>query len=244
LNPINGDLLGLLAVYTYIGLMVVVASKWKLLRKWGIHRKFIHVMIGNIVFLWWVFESNWVMSLLAAAPFVPILLIFAEEGKKIKEPHNKVERGIKSSILAEASGDGHKLGLVYYAISWSILAFFLFNNLMAAAVGIVAMAYGDGFGGIIGKKWGKHRIHGKKTMEGTLAVFFFSFLATLVVFAFYGMLAFNGLYPGKFLAAPLALAIAAGVGIYVAVVELVTPGEYDNLVIPLSTAFILALAGI
>jgi phytol kinase len=244
LSSINGDILGLLAVYLYIGVMVIVASKWSFLRRHGIHRKFIHIMIGNIVFIWWVFESNWVMALLAAAPFVPVLIFFSKEGEKIKEPHNKVEEEIKHSILAEASMEGHKLGLVYYAISWSILAFFLFNNLLAASVGIVAMAYGDGMGGIIGKKFGKHRIHGKKTLEGTLAVFAFSCLATMVVFAFYGMLAFNGLYPAKYIAAPLAVMIAAGVGVYVAIVELITPGEYDNLVIPLSTALILAAAGI
>jgi phytol kinase len=236
--------LGLLAVYLYVILMVIVASKWALLRRLGIHRKFIHIMIGNIVFIWWVFESNWVMSLLAAAPFVPILLFFAEEGEKIKEPHNSVEQGIKSSILAEASGDGHKLGLVYYAISWSILAFFLFNNLLAASIGIVAMAYGDGMGGVLGKRFGKHRIHKKKTLEGTLAVLFFSFLATIVVIAFYGMLTADGLYPGKYIAAPMAFAIALGVGVYVALAELLTPGEYDNLVIPLTTAFVLAAAGI
>jgi len=33
-------------------------------------------------------------------------------------------------------------------------------------------------------------------------------------------------------------------GAYVAIVELYTPGEYDNLVIPITTALIMALAGI
>jgi dolichol kinase len=40
------------------------------------------------------------------------------------------------------------------------------------------------------------------------------------------------------------LGVAIFTGVFVAMVELVTPGEYDNLVIPLLTAGVLVLVGL
>ncbi|MCE5296547.1 MAG: SEC59/DGK1/VTE5 family protein [Euryarchaeota archaeon] len=240
----DGDLLGLLLVYAYVGILVIVASKWKFLKRTNAHRKFIHVMIGNITIFWWIFETNWMMSLLAAAPFIPLLYILTKEGSRKDMPENKLEREVKRSVLAEASVDGHKLGLVYYAISWTILAFFSFDDLMLASIGIVCMAYGDGMGGLIGKRFGKRKIHGCKTLEGTVSVFIFAAIACFAIFSYYGFLNSEGYYMTSNLGLPSMLALSVGIAAYVAVVELYTPGEYDNLVIPLSTVLILTLLGV
>ncbi|HSV42239.1 MAG TPA: SEC59/DGK1/VTE5 family protein [Methanomassiliicoccales archaeon] len=240
----DGDLLGLLITYSYIGAVVVIASKWSLLREKRMHRKFIHLMIGNIVIFWWIFDTSWVMAFLAAAPFIPILILLSKEGSRKDEPEHKVERDIKHSILAEASVDGHKLGLVYYAISWTILAFLSFDNLMVASIGIVCMAYGDGMGGLIGKKFGRHKIHGGKSIEGTAAVFSFASLACMAVFIYSQYLYSAGIYGGHGIDLLFAIPLSLCLGLYVAIVELYTPGEYDNLVIPLSTALILTLIGV
>lgn len=241
---VNGDVLGLILVYAYVGFIVIVATKWDYLKRTQMHRKFIHVMIGNIVIFWWVFDSNWVMSLLAAAPFIPLLIWFSMEGSRKDEPHNKVEKEVRGSILAEASVNGHKLGLVYYAISWTLLAFFAFENLMLASIGIVCMAYGDGMGGMIGKRYGSKRIHDGKTLEGTLAVFTFAMAACCFVFFYYDFLQTSGLYGTHYVDPALAIIISLGIAAYVAIVELYTPGEYDNLVIPLSTVAILWFLGV
>lgn len=243
-NVSGDDLLGLLLVYAYIISIVIIASKWSYLKRTKMHRKFIHVMIGNIVFFWFVFQTNWVMSFLAAAPFIPILLWFSMEGSKHDEPHNKMEMEVRGSILAEASVNGHKLGLVYYTISWTILAFLSFENLMLASIGIVCMAYGDGMGGLIGKRYGKKVIHNGKTLEGTLAVFTFAAMACLIVFFYYDFLNTSGIYGTHYISLVWAIPIAIGIAVYVAIVELYTPGEYDNLVIPLSTVLIITLLGI
>lgn len=241
---IGGDALGLLIVYAYIAVMVLVASKWHFLKKKGFHRKFIHIMIGNIALFWWVFDTNYVMALLAAAPFIPILLLFSIYGSDDKKQNAVLTPGMKGSILNTASHDGHRLGLVYYAISWTLLAFFAFDDLLIASIGIVCMAYGDGMGGLIGKTYGKRVIHGKKTLEGTAAVFAFATLAIFLIINFYNLLFTQDLYGTRSIAMTTAVLLCLGLGAYVAVVELYTPGEYDNLVIPLSTAMIVVLLGV
>jgi len=227
-------IMGLIGVYSYVTLIVVLASKWKAISTAKVHRKFVHIMIGNIVFIWWVFDSNYVMALLAAAPFIPLLLLAS--------PYSHFSK-LKGSFLGRTTGESHDLGLVYYAISWTILAFFFFDVRLIASVAIVAMAYGDGMGGLIGKRYGKRKIHGQRTLEGTVAVFVATLIATIVVIAFYQWLDAQGLLEMNIEAFGWEIAIVSAliVAAFVAVVELLTPGAYDNIVIPLGTAVLLLL---
>jgi phytol kinase len=237
----QADLIGLLFVYLFVGSVVLLAIRSKYLNDRGWNRKFIHIMIGNIVFIWWIFQDKFVMALLAAAPFIPILIYSSLKGGSIKE---KSEHKTLRSALADASINGHRFGLVYYAISWTLLAFLLFDHRLIASIAIVAMAYGDGMGGVIGKRFGKRRLWGKKTLEGSSAVMVFTAFAILGVIAFYGLLSSLGWFPAHNISIALALLIALLTGIYVSFVELITPGEFDNLVIPLSVGIILLLAGV
>ena len=228
----EGDIIGLAAVYIYVAIVVVIAAKWKLIRNAKLHRKFVHIMVGNIVFLWWVFDSSYVMAFLAAAPFIPLLLLAS--------PYSHFSK-LKDSFLGRTAGESHDLGLVYYAISWTILAFFFFDYRLIASIAIVAMAYGDGLGGLIGKRYGKHKLRGPKTLEGTMAVFVGTLIATFIVIQFYQWLNFHDLIAIPEVSLPASIVVALLIGTFVAVVELLTPGAYDNLVIPLGTAVLLLL---
>ena len=230
----EGDLVGLVGVYVYVGLVILLAAKWKLIRNAKMHRKFIHIMIGNIVFIWWVFDSSYVMAFLAAAPFIPLLILAS--------PHSSVKK-LKESFIGTATGEGHDYGLVYYAISWTLLAFFLFDHRMIASIAIVSMAYGDGMGGLIGKRFGKRRILGLKTLEGTVAVFIATTVSAFAVILFYQYLSSAGLLFTPLVLVGAALAMSLVLGCIVAIVELITPGAIDNLVIPMSVAGILLLMG-
>jgi phytol kinase len=231
----DGDLVGLAGVYIYVGLVILIAAKWKPIHNAKMHRKFIHIMVGNIVFIWWVFDTSYVMALLAAAPFIPLLILAS--------PHSSVKR-LKESFIGDATGEGHDYGLVYYAISWTLLAFFLFDHRMVASIAIVAMAYGDGMGGLIGKRFGKHRILGPKTMEGSAAVFLATAISSLTVMLFYQYLSSAGLLFTPFVLLGTALVMSVILGCIVAVIELITPGAIDNLVIPMGVAGILLLVGL
>ncbi len=193
-------------------------------------------MIGNIVFFWWVFDSNYVMAFLAAAPFIIILLLATPRFH---------EQGSSKDLLSEATEQGHEYGLVYYAVSWTILALFLFNDLLVASLAIVAMSYGDGVGGLIGKKYGKRMIRKGKSIEGTTAVALGMFIASMVVIGFYGWI--GPAYPHldvKEISLTTALGVAVLSGAFVSLVELFSPGKYDNLIVPLLTAGMLLVLGL
>ena len=83
----QGDVVGLLGVYAYVVLVVVLASRLGFLRRAGAQRKFVHIMVGNIVLIWWVFDSAYVMAFLAALPFIPLLLLASSRSpiKKVRE---------------------------------------------------------------------------------------------------------------------------------------------------------------
>jgi len=170
---IYSDVIGLILVYGYIALLLIVSEK--LLNKYStFSRKFLHIMVGNVLFILPLFTSKFVMTFLVAAPFIFLTFIMS--------PYSPFKLNDK------ISSSGHGLGLVYYAVSWTILAFFFFDQPWIIAVGIVAMSYGDGTAALIGEKFGKHkyRIFGdKKSFEGSIAMFLVIITTLWIVLAYY-----------------------------------------------------------
>lgn len=224
----QGDLLGLAGVYGYVICVLVISH---LLRN-RLHnpRKLVHILTGGIVFFWWSFDTPWVMAGLAALPFVPLLLLMT--------PVSPIEK-LRNSSLGSISSEGHAYGLVMYAISWTIIAFFMFNDLFAASIAIAAMSFGDGMGEVIGHRYGKREYMPHRTIEGSIAVFLVSFAAILILAGFYfGVIGYSG---GS---QPVVLPLfAAGIAGFVAVLEALTPGKIDNLVIPLVVGGLLHVMG-
>lgn len=233
--PTTDDAIGLLLVYGYVSVVVLIA---KSLEKRGIcncERKVIHILVGNIVFFWWIFDTPYIMAFLAAGPFIPLLYIVS--------PHSPFKR-FRRTFLADATAGGHDLGLVYYAISWTVLAFLFFDHRVAASIGIVSMAYGDGVGGLIGSICGRRAVIGEKTLEGSIAVLITTAVVSAAVMLFYAALDRLSLFVMPPHSMEYILIVSAVVGGYVALMELITPGKYDNLIIPLSTALIALAMGV
>jgi dolichol kinase len=232
---LNGDLCGLALVYGYVLLVVVISFVMK--KRWNgdARRKFVHIAVGNIVFFWWIFDNAWVMAFLAAAPFIPLLLLVS--------PYSPIPR-LRESILGQTSEEGHGLGLVMYAISWTILAYVFFEDRIIASIGIVAMSYGDGFGGYVGKRYGKRRILRNKSLEGSFAVFLATTISAFLITEYYRFLHQNGFFSATIPALMITTQISLTTGIFVSIIELITPGDIDNLVIPLLTSGMLYLLGI
>jgi dolichol kinase len=224
----TGDLVGLILVYSYIIIVILIATLIRRKYPASGYRKVIHILVGNVVFIWWVFDSSYVMAFLAAGPFVFLLLLVT--------PYSPISK-LDNNFLRAASAQGHGYGLVFYAVSWTILALVLFEDLVIASIAIVAMSYGDGLGGLVGKRYGRRKIWKDKSYLGTVTVACGTFVATLAVIMFYTYL--GGMIPSLYVF-PYSLAEAVGlavvVGVFVALVELFSPGEYDNLTVPLLTA--------
>ncbi|MFP4050953.1 MAG: diacylglycerol/polyprenol kinase family protein [Thermoplasmata archaeon] len=170
--------------------------------------------MGNILFLLPLFETRIAMAGLAAAPFILITFLIS--------PYSPFK------TVSKTSSKGHRLGLVYYAISWTILASIFFNNLVIIAVGIAAMSYGDGFASLIGVKYGKkkYNIFGDdKSIEGSIAMFIFTSITIIIALLYYSDFSYQTLF------------IIPIVGLIATLVEGTAYRGIDNLAVSLSTAF-------
>jgi dolichol kinase len=189
-------------------------------------RKFLHMMIGNLPFFIPFFTFNSFpmnFPFFVAAPFV-LVTFLATTYSPLKS------LGRKLSGLGEITGEGHQLGLVFYAISYTTLAFFFAAKPYVIAAGILPMAYGDASASIVGEKYGKkrYRITANKSLEGSVAMFIVSFLAVSVSLLFFSLF-YSFSMSGLLLAAFGAVFVAT-------VAEAFTPLGFDNITVPLLSA--------
>lgn len=213
---IQNDILGVVFVYVYVAILLVFTEK-VLVKHPETSRKVLHVMVGNIAFLLPVFITREVMAFIAAGPF--ILFTF------LMSPYTPIK-----SIRGKTSSAGHSMGLVYYSITWTILAYLFFDTMVVIAIGIFAMSYGDGFASLLGVRYGKHKynvVGDEKSFVGTAAMFLFTFVMMLVAIVYYQ---FAAGYSFSFSLTSVALLGSfAAVG---AIVEGFTPKGLDNLTVP------------
>ena len=126
---------------------------------------------------------------------------------------------------ALAEGDERWTGVVLYTVSAA-----LFTTLgllwapLPAGAALLALALGDGLGGAVGLRWGRHRYQlpgGKaRSFEGSVAVGLFSSLAVFLAAVWLGPM--------------LPLAVVLTAGLLAAIAEAVSPRATDNLLLPLT----------
>jgi phytol kinase len=211
----QSDLVGVAAVYIYVAVLIVFTEKVFSKRYPVQSRKFLHIMTGNIAFILPLFETREIMAFVAAGPF--ILFTF------LMSPYSPIK-----SMRGKTSEAGHGLGLVYYAITWTVLAYAFFDHREIIAMGILAMSYGDGLASLIGIKYGKRKycvFKDTKSYVGSIAMFVCTFLLLVIALLFY--------------AEPVTSRVAvyllcmAGVA---TIVEGITPLGLDNLSVPFVAA--------
>jgi len=238
------DTLGAILVYAYIGIVFLVVEKvWKGDRAVG--RKILHIGMGNIVFIL-AFFTNWYAEVLIAGSALLFSLIITQRmqlyflSKLTVSPTGEsffrkaYRKVIKRLSLISASDAGNEWGLVYYCFMFTVLAALFFKSPVIVAVGMLPLAYGDGLGAVIGRKFGRHpyRIIDKKSVEGSLAVFLGTALALVAGMVFYGIPLYDALWK------------SAAIGIAIMVVEGVAPKGLDNLAIPISAVLLFLLFGV
>jgi len=213
---IQSDFAGVALVYIYVVILLIITEK--LLDNYPkASRKFLHMMVGNIAFLLPIFVTREVMAFAAAGPF--ILFTF------LMSPYTPIK-----SIRGKTSAAGHGMGLVYYSITWTILAYLFFDNMVVIAIGILAMSYGDGFASVIGLKFGKKKYNvlgDKKSYAGSAAMFVLTFVAAIIALLYYGISI-----------TPYILLVLAFIALVAAIVEGLTPKGLDNFSVPFVTVFL------
>lgn len=215
-NTIIGVGLTIIAPFMVLGLASVAQ---KFFGREG-SRKFVHITLSNWILLALeVYTKAWAVCILPAC-FI---------GLNYLNARTKFFKAIERD-------EDNALGTVWYAVSLFLLCLAGYSLKMPwiAACGTLAMGYGDGFGSLVGRRFGKSKFPGaysKKSLEGMFTVMIFSGLAVGVVCAVYA----PDDMPDFALRAALSCAVPA------AAVELFTPRGIDNLTLPLSVSLIVFL---
>jgi dolichol kinase len=217
--------------YTYVLAIIFVSGKMdKLLNiSQKTARKFLHIMIGNLPFIIPFFTLT-IFPTFVAAPFIIVTFLATPYS-----PLKSISKKLKG--LSELTEEGHQWGLVFYAISYTCLAFVFPQKAHVIAAGILPMAYGDAAASIIGEKYGRHKykLVAQKSLEGSLAMFLVS-LASLAA----GMAFFSWFYGFSYFSKMAAMVSAATVAAFV---EAFSPMGFDNLAVPAFSVLTFLLYG-
>ena len=229
----------LLAVcYVYILAIIVVSGKTSKLFGFSgkYSRKFLHIMIGNLPFIIPFFTLNSFplnFPFFVAVPFILVTFLATPYS-----PSRTLGERLKG--LTGITEDGHHLGLVYYAVSYTILALFFASKPYVIAAGVLPMAYGDASAAMIGEKFGKRQYHvfAKKSLEGSATMFLVSFLSIEA-----SLLFFSILYPLQLFTLTFVALVVASVA---TLAEAISPLGFDNITVPLlgASVFLLFSGGI
>lgn len=192
-------------------------------------------MIGNLPFVIPFFSYNSFplnFPFFVAAPFILVTLLASPYS-----PSSRLYGKLRS--LSDITEEGHSLGLVYYAVSYTVLASFFSARPIVVASGVLPMAYGDASAALIGERFGKrrYRIFAAKSLEGSVGMFMVTFSVFAISLMFFSQVcSFAVSNP---ISAVLAVALVA------VLAEGLSPLGFDNLTVPILSAltFILLTGG-
>jgi dolichol kinase len=224
----------MLLCYAYVVFIIILSGKMTTVLHVSqkASRKFLHAMIGNLPFVIPFFTSN-IYPALVAAPFILVTFIASPVS-----PFKSVSARLKG--LADITEEGHHLGLVFYAISYTALALLFASRPYIIAAGILPMAYGDSAASLVGERYGrtKYKLTTTRSLEGSVAMFVTGFVSIVASLAFFSALYSFSLYDWI---VP-ALAVAATTTL----IEALSPKGSDNLTVPAVGAltFLLLTGGI
>lgn len=211
---------------------VVCASGALLLRRFvrvprEVFRKTLHMILIGSVFVWTYAFKTWWVSVIAAVVLTVVvypILAFAERFPGYSELLTERKQGeIKRSLVVVFG-----MFSVLISICWG---FFGEKYLVIASV--LAWGLGDAAAALVGKRFGRkiitgRLVEGRKSLEGTLAMFAMAFASVMVVLLAYGSVIW-------YRCIPIAVVTAA----VCAVVELYTKNGMDTLTCPIAAAFVM-----
>lgn len=230
----TGDILGLIFSYVFaFGMLLIVEA----IRRWRNYsteftRKLVHIGAGMWIWVILLLFDHWQFAIIPTATFIIFNYIF-------------LRYRIFSAMDPK---EGATPGTVYFAISCTLLLFIFHTGWEQgfprgyeyyAMAGIMAMTWGDAFAAIIGKRFGKHsyRVPGgkkhRRTLEGSLAGFVFTFAAVSITLAIMSPLTLPLILIGGLIAAIVATLL-----------EAISPSGSDNLTVPIAVAIVVFWFGL
>jgi dolichol kinase len=220
-----------LLCYAYVVLVIFISGKLPQLVRTSskASRKFLHAMIGNLVFVIPFFTWS-IYPAMVAAPFILVTFLASPHS-----PYQGIYKRLKG--LADITEKGHSLGLVFYAISYTFLALLFASKPMVIASGILPMAYGDSLASLVGERYGRvrYKIFAQKSLVGSTAMFLASFISLAASLAFFSALYSFSVYE-KLVPAFVTTLVAT-------LIEAFSPMGFDNLSVPAFSAAVFLLSG-
>ena len=194
-----------------------------------VFRKLLHIVAFSCFTVMLLAAESWqpvaITSIIIAAAIYPILAMLEKYRWYSRLFVEKEPGEIKKSLLM--------LFFMFAAVitvGWGI-----FGKPHIAAASILMWGVGDAAAALVGIPFGKHRVvvspvNGKKSWEGTFAMFIASFLIGFCLLCFYCGYSYGAVLLG--------LAVGAAIG---AGVELFSPSEWDTVTVPIAILAVLLL---
>jgi dolichol kinase len=218
---------GILYIYFFVCASVALLLRHCIRIPSEVFRKLLHSILLCSLFIWtYVYQTWWIASL-AALIFIAIiypLLSLAEKLDYYSELLTERKKGeIKHSLILVFS-----MFVILNSICWGC-----FGQRWLVIACICAWGFGDAAAALIGKKYGKHylegkHIEGRKSVEGTLAMFTVSFISVFIVL----LIKVNIVWYASLMIAVFTAAASA-------TVELFTLNGMDTITCPFAAATVL-----
>lgn len=215
----RSDWLALIISYVYVFAVIGVGEG---LRKWRGYsteftRKLIHISVGLWAFGTVLLFQHWYFAIIPPLSFV-LFNYISYRGEIFKS----VETGEKGN-----------LGTVYFPISFAIIICLLWERPNLLVASLMPMTWGDALAAVLGRRYGQRKysvLGSTRSMEGSLAMFLFSWLSTFLALLLLPPLGWQ-----------TSLLYALAVAVFATLVEALSPWHIDNLTVPLLSAALLYL---
>ena len=188
------------------------------LRALGVPRTYLRDLLHVGVGIWplgWPFWKSVTFPIAVAGAGLAVTLAVPLAGRRIAAAAR-----LRDSVSGE---DEQWRGLVLYAASAAALTCAgMFTDPFPAAAGLLALALGDGIGGAVGRRFGRHRFAlpfaKEKTVEGSAAVAVFAAIGVSLAARWFG--------------APVTWPWIAAAGAVGSLAEALSPRGTDNVIVP------------
>lgn len=213
-----------------------------------VSRKVIHTFAGPVFLVCWLLFSGdgWSRYFASVVAWIFVFL-FLGLGLQIVKNEEFVRTMARSGEPRE-----FLRGTLFYALVMAVCAIMMWyvpantNGTPNFAIFVPTaflifgpLAGGDGFADMVGRKWGKRKLFGEKSVAGSIAMFIFSILFTYGLLGIYWLL-INPVQPVAIsLIKPLIPVLV--IALVATIVEILSPKTFDNLLIPIATVIVIYL---
>ena len=208
---------GLIYVFGIVAIMDLAVKKGF---PQDLSRKVVHIAAGSWLIFWPLYNQEHWTKYLNITPALIWTMLLLIKGFTAKPDDQAVKTMTRT-------GDRRELlkGPLYFTLVMNIMGTLFFYS-PGALISMGFLGWGDGLAPVFGKRFGKHKYHifSDRTLEGSIAFFFFGFI---------GALFFNLLFFGQI---NILLLITAAV--VTSVIEGFSPKDIDNILIPLSSMIV------